>query len=42
MYMVKESIDQKEYPGIKRTEHLESYPSDKAENISKEELKSFL
>ena len=42
MCMVKESIDHKEYPGIKKIKHLESYPSDKVENISKEELKSMI
>ena len=42
MCMVKESIDQKEYTGIKKIKHLESYSSDNVKNISKKELNSFL
>ena len=42
MYMVKEAIEQESYPGVKKVEHLESYSSDKVENISKEELKNMI
>ena len=42
MYMVKEAVDQESYPGVKKVEHLESYSSDKVENISREELKNMI